>query len=91
MIQPPVSTLPACLATLIKSNELSQKQHLLDVQSLYISASHQHVLSTDLEAQLKTFIQWSLQQSYFKHYSQDIRLQILNCAWEAQKLLWSIR
>ena len=48
-------------------------------------------LLNDLEINLQTFVSWALEQSYAKQYPQEIRLQLLDCAWEEQKLLWAIR
>ncbi|HEY9621289.1 MAG TPA: hypothetical protein V6C78_13015 [Crinalium sp.] len=91
MIQLPLSVLPVCLTSLTENKDWSQNPEVIDFQNLYLSESEQYFSATDLEARLKRFIQWALQQSYLKHYSQDTLLQILDCAWEAQKLLWKIR
>lgn len=49
------------------------------------------VTPTQMESSLQRFIAWALQQSLLEHKPQDDRLYLLNCAWEAQKLLWQLR
>ncbi|MEG4944162.1 hypothetical protein [Microcoleus sp. F4-D5] len=59
-------------------------------QTTSISKSaHNNVSSSNLEVHLTGFVQKSLAESY----SQDIdaNLQLLDRAWEAQKLLWQLR
>jgi hypothetical protein len=46
--------------------------------------------TADLESCLKDFVRWSLEQSYSNKQMQA-NIQILNCAWKAQKLLWKLR
>jgi hypothetical protein len=46
--------------------------------------------AANLESSLKAFVNWSLEQSYSNHQI-EANLQILNCAWKAQKLLWKLR
>jgi hypothetical protein len=43
------------------------------------------------EKYLSQFILDSLQQTCTNQYSPDIALQILDRAWQAQKLLWQLR
>lgn len=38
--------------------------------------------------ELQHFIQWALNTSYCDRYPQHTRLQLLDLAWSAQKLLW---
>jgi hypothetical protein len=45
--------------------------------------------STSLEDRLTAFVQKSLADSY--SHDLDARLQLLDAAWEAQKLLWQLR
>ncbi|MBW4518552.1 MAG: hypothetical protein KME16_02305 [Scytolyngbya sp. HA4215-MV1] len=40
---------------------------------------------------LRAFVQSALHQSLCCHYSLEKRLQLLDRAWEAQKLLWQLQ
>jgi hypothetical protein len=44
----------------------------------------------NLESILKDFVSWSLEQSYLNQQHED-NLKILNCASNAQKLIWKLR
>jgi hypothetical protein len=62
----------------------------MNPQTTSISQSaHNNVSNSNLEVHLTGFVQKSLADSY----SQDIdaNLQVLDRAWEAQKLLWQLR
>ena len=45
----------------------------------------------DQEIRLSAFIRYSLQKTRTNQVSTDIALQLLNRAWEAQKLLWELQ
>jgi hypothetical protein len=46
--------------------------------------------TSDLESSLKVFISWYLTQSSSNNQD-NADIQLLDCAWEAQKLLWKLR
>lgn len=43
------------------------------------------------ELRLSAFIRFTLQQACINKYSSDAVMQLLDRAWEAQKLLWKLR
>ena len=46
---------------------------------------------TALEVSLAQFIRWALRVTASGEYSGDIAIALLDRAWAAQKLLWSLR
>lgn len=40
--------------------------------------------------ELKRFVQWALSQSYAAQLAPYQRMELLNLAWQVQKLLWSL-
>jgi hypothetical protein len=45
----------------------------------------------DQEIRLRAFVQFTLRQTRTNCYSPDRAMQLLDRAWEAQKLLWRLR
>jgi len=46
---------------------------------------------TNQELRLSEFIKFTLQQARIGRYPSNIAMQLLDRAWEAQKLLWQLR
>lgn len=42
------------------------------------------------QVELKRFVQWALNQSYSEQLAPYQRMELLNLAWQVQKLLWSL-
>jgi hypothetical protein len=47
--------------------------------------------TTDSEIHLDAFIDWALRESRSPQYSPQAALELLDRAWDAQKLLWQLR
>ena len=49
-----------------------------------------HVPFQASQAELRRFVQWALNQSYSDQLAPFQRMELLNLAWQVQKLLWSL-
>ena len=67
-----------------------KRELLTKLFTLYLEKTQLSTARDSLQFKLKTFINFSLSKSYSQRYSDEQIIQLLDCAWEAQKLLWDL-
>ncbi|MEM9217377.1 MAG: hypothetical protein AAGD25_23945 [Cyanobacteria bacterium P01_F01_bin.150] len=67
-----------------------KKELLAKLFSIYLEKQQPPISQDSLIFKLKTFINFSLSKCYTQRYDSEQTIQLIDCAWEAQKLLWSL-
>ena len=67
-----------------------KRELLAKLFATYLEKEQVYSTQGSLKFKLKTFINFSLSISYTQRYNDYQMVQLLDCAWEAQKLLWSL-